>query len=326
METLQRATQIITLLMVASCCVACTPNHTEPSQAVVPSKHSRTPELVSLLGKPLYAQPVGGDQNQRAANLKAAKAALALDPHNPEKMVWVGRRLGYLWKINDAVEIYTLGLALHAGDATFLRHRGHRYISLRRFDEAVTDLEKAAQIIEGLPDIIEADGLPNSRGIPLTTLGFNVWYHLGLAHYLQGDFSAALIALDEAMNYAGPYDDNLVAVTDWKYMALRRLRRHQEAERLLERIQPSMEMIENHAYHRRLLMYKGLISPSQLLDTKGARELDIATQGYGLGNWFLCNGDQKQAIRIFKRVVSGPHWPAFGYIAAEVDLALLTAR
>jgi hypothetical protein len=48
--------------------------------------------------------------------------------------------------------------------------------------------------------------------------------------------------------------------------------------------------------------------------------LTVATQGYGVGNWYYVNGDRAKAKEIFEKVVSGPQWSAFGYIAAEADL------
>ena len=43
--------------------------------------------------------------------------------------------------------------------------------------------------------------------------------------------------------------------------------------------------------------------------------------GYGVGNWYLYNCRPEEAAAVFKRVVEGPCWPAFGFIAAEVELA-----
>lgn len=104
-------------------------------------------------------------------------------------------------------------------------------------------------------------------------------------------------------------------------MTLRRLGRSAEAAVLLENIKPDMEIIENTAYHRRLLMYKGLLQPEDLLKTDNASELDVATYGYGVGNWHLYNGNREKAVEVFERVIAGPYWPAFGFVAAEVELA-----
>jgi len=57
-----------------------------------------------------------------------------------------------------------------------------------------------------------------------------------------------------------------------------------------------------------------------LLDTAKADDTTIATQGYGVGNYYLVTGDTTKAKEVFQKVISGGGWNAFGYIAAEVDL------
>ena len=66
--------------------------------------------------------------------------------------------------------------------------------------------------------------------------------------------------------------------------------------------------------------YKGKIASDSLLDAKNATDLDIATQGYGVGNWYFYNSQPEKAEEIFEKVIKGKYWAAFGYIAAEVDL------
>ncbi len=310
--------RLVALAMLLSSCIS--PRQGQTYQTSVENALS-DPHVVSLLGRPLVASPPSADRAKLEAELAAARKDLAVDPDDADKIIWVGRRLGYLWRMNEAIELYTRGIELHADYALLYRHRGHRYISVRRFDKAIADLERAAELIQNKPDMVEPDGTPNQQGVPLATTGFNVWYHLGLARYLTRDFEGAFIAFREAKKLGRGYDDNLVATTDWMYMALCRLGRDREAAALLDPIRPDMDIIENHAYHRRLLVYKGHVAPEDLLDVEAASELDLATLGYGLGNWYLCNGDRQKADRIFKRVTSGPYWPAFGFIAAEVELA-----
>jgi hypothetical protein len=70
-------------------------------------------------------------------------------------------------------------------------------------------------------------------------------------------------------------------------------------------------------------MYKGEIPPDSLLQADSDaddRDLQLATQGYGVGNWYLINGDPDKAEALFREVLDGSYWPAFGYIAAEADL------
>jgi tetratricopeptide (TPR) repeat protein len=173
--------------------------------------------------------------------------------------------------------------------------------------------------MKGKPDEIEPDGLPNARNIPLSTLHFNVWYHLGLAHYLRADFEKALSAYEECMKFS-KNPDLLVATTNWYYMILRRLGRHDEAARLLEPIQADMDIIENGSYHRLLLFYKGEIDEQTIL-SPSTDALDNATVGYGVGNWHHYNGRIEEAKQIYERIVRGNQWAAFGYIAAEAELS-----
>jgi len=294
---------------------------TGPSLSAEPAQDASPVELVSLLGRPLHASPPGADRAKLEANLEKARADLAADPRDPAKVVWVGRRLGYLWRMREAIDVFSRGIEAQPDFAPLYRHRGHRYITLRQFDRAIADLERAAKLIEGKPDEVEEDGAPNEKNIPLTSLGFNVWYHLALARYLQADFAGAVRDFTKTLEFCRGYDDNVVAVTDWLYMSLRRSAREKEAAALLASIREDMTIIENRAYHRRLLMYKGLHKPVALLSTDKASELDVATYGYGVANLFLYNGHSGRAKSELERVVSGPYWPAFGFIAAEVDLA-----
>ena len=191
---------------------------------------------------------------------------------------------------------------------------------MRNFDGAVTDFEKAVTLIKGKPDEIEPDGAPNAAGKPRSSLQFNIWYHLGLAYYLKGDFANASRAYDECMKVS-TNDDSITATSDWQWMTYMRSGNKAAAAKVLERITPKMDILENGSYHRRLLMYKGLEKPETLLDTTSADDLTIATQGYGVGNYYFVTGDTAKAKEIFDRVLAGKQWAAFGYIAAEVDRA-----
>lgn len=68
------------------------------------------------------------------------------DPTGVETTVWLARRLGYLDCYQDALRVLTVGLAHHPDSPELLRHRGHRYITVRRSDLAVKDLGRAAAL------------------------------------------------------------------------------------------------------------------------------------------------------------------------------------
>jgi hypothetical protein len=46
-----------------------------------------------------------------------------------------------------------------------------------------------------------------------------------------------------------------------------------------------------------------------------------------VGEWYLLNGDEAVARLVFTRVLSGhDQWAAFGYLAAEAELARMGGR
>ncbi|MGE0453372.1 MAG: prolyl oligopeptidase family serine peptidase [Vicinamibacteria bacterium] len=292
----------------------------KPAPAVA-AKPARQPEATSQGGVPLYA-PELAPETRRAleANLAQAMADFAKDPDSADAIIWVGRRLSYLSRYREAIEVYTRGIRLHPDDPRLYRHRGHRLITTRQLDAAIADLEKAASLTAGRADEIEPDGAPGRRKEPTSTLRFNAYYHLGLAHYLKGDFERAAGAYRLCMESSRASDENLVATSDWLYMTLRRLGRAEEAAKLLEPIRADLDVLDNTAYLNRLLLYKGLKQPEEVLDPATDDGVQIATQGYGVGNWYLVNGDAAKARGIFERVVAGSQWAAFGFIAAEAEL------
>ena len=237
--------------------------------------------------------------------------------------IWLGRRYAYLYDYKKAIDVFTEGIGRFPESYKLHRHRGHRHISIRAFSKAIIDFEKAYSLMPKDIQETEPDGAPNKLNIPLSNTQFNVLYHLGLANYLKGKFSHAAIIYKECMKYSGN-PDLQVATADWLYMSLRRQGETEEAQAFLETIDLSMEIIENDSYLKRLKMYKGELPAADLLKESGDDvALSLATQGYGLGNWYLYEGDTTKAIEIFERVVDGTSWSAFGYIAAEAELKRL---
>lgn len=281
------------------------------------------PETRSLLGQPLYAPDLPLDTRQRLeAQLDSARLAYEAHPDDADAILWYGRRLAYLGEYRAAVDLFGEGMKKHPRDARFYRHRGHRLITLRRFGDAVRDLERGARLVRGRPDQVEPDGQPGAAGEPLTTLQGNLYYHLGLAYYLRGEFPRAAAAFRTALGLARN-DESRVAATDWLYMSLRRAGRAAEAEQVLAPVQPGLHLRENEAYYRRLLLYKGLLPPDSLLEAGGRSGIDAVTLAYGVGNWHLYNGRRDEAQAIFLRITQGENWAPFGYIAAEADLRRL---
>jgi tetratricopeptide (TPR) repeat protein len=286
------------------------------------------PEAVSLLGKPLFPAPISAEARKTLEeNLKNAEIVYGRNPDDPDATIWMGRRVAYLGRYREAIEHFSDGVEKHPDDPRMYRHRGHRYITVRDFPKAIADLSKAAELIAGRADQIEPDGQPNARNTPTSTLNSNIYYHLGLAHYLSGDFARAAAAYKRCLEFS-KNPDMLTATTYWYYLALARLGRAADAKALLAPIAPDMDLIENASYHRLLRMYKGELAAEGLLAPASGAGLDAVTTRYGVAAWHMANGRTDQALALLREIVDGSpqQWPAFGYIAAEADLARQRAR
>jgi tetratricopeptide (TPR) repeat protein len=242
------------------------------------------------------------------------------DPDSADAIVWLGRRLSVAGRVREAIEVYTRGIAKFPADARLLRHRGHRYVTARQFDKAIADLTKATQLIAGRPDEPEPT-TADPKVMSTETLHYAIWYHLGLAHYLKGDFEDAAKAFTQCLAVAKKTnDDQIVGSSDWLFMSLRRLGRTGDAAKVLEGITPTMKVQADSTYYERLKMYKGQCAPEDLLRA-GGDPTTAATLAYGVANWYLYNGRTDEARALFERIVTGPNWMPFGFIAAEAELA-----
>ena len=280
-------------------------------------------EAISLLGDTLRGLPLAPAVRARyEQQLADAKRAYDHTPTNADSIVWFARRLGYVGKIREAIAIYTRGASLHPDDPWIYRHRGHRYITVREFDNAIRDLERAARLVEGKPDAVEPDGQPNAANQPIGTLHSNIDYHLALAYYLKGDYEKALPIYRRELASARN-DDRRVSIGHWLYMSLRRLGRDAEAAQVAAEFTPRMNVVENGTYHKLMLMYRGMVSPDSVLSVGPNGEMSVtdATAAYGLANWHWYNGRRAEAERAWRRIIAGGQWGAFGYIAAETELA-----
>ncbi len=273
-------------------------------------------QAVSVTGTPLYA----ADPSEGALeNHKTAKADYDADPMDVDNIIWYGRRTAYLGDYREAIRIFSEGIEKHPKDARMYRHRGHRYISIREFDRAIADLEKAASLIEGTENETEPDGLPNAQGIPISSLHGNIWYHLGLAYYLKHDWENAFRTYQNGFN-AGRNDDNRVSTTHWLYSIARRMGDEARANKALEAIATEMDIIENFSYHRLCLFYKGEIPLEEILADGGDNPANAAV-AYGVANWFFVEGESVRAREMMQDLTSRSSWSAFGQVAAEVDLS-----
>jgi len=299
---------IYPLLVVAILFVACsTDNKSESTISAY--------EAISLLGDTLRSNPPSAELVERA---RVYEENFKADP-SVDNWIWHGRFIAYQGKYNEAIAFYGKGIEKFPNDARLYRHRGHRYISIREFDKAIADFTKAAELRQGMENEIEPDGAPNAQNIPVSSLHGNIYYHLGLAHYLKGELEPALAAYKNAVA-ASRMDDNIVSGTHWIYMMLRLMGRDEEAKAALEPINKDMKIIENFAYHELCLFYKGEMTLEEVTKAGDGALSSNDAVNYGIGNWFLYNDDTEKAREVYVAILAKKGWASFGYIAAEADL------
>jgi tetratricopeptide (TPR) repeat protein len=248
-----------------------------------------------------YRSPEGVEYRSQPDTeaIKTARAALDADPKNIARIIDLGVAESGARQFREAIATFTRGLAIEPDNALLLRWRGHRYLSVREFDRALADL---------------------TRGAALDGSIYGNWYHLGVVQYLRGDFAAAAASFTKAQPLA-PDAGELAGSTDWLWMSLSRAGRSADAKVMLDR-RPDAKPVTN-AYARRLQLYRGEIGPEAVLTPADTDDVQAATLAYGLGNWYLVRGDTAQARRWFERSIQSGGWPAFGFIASEVELRRL---
>ena len=292
---------LILVLILVSC-----QSGQDPIKLVNPDK---TIETVTLLGDTLMSPEIR--EGKSLDQFKSAQNNYYRDQENPEMLIWYGRRVAYLGYFKEAIKIYTLGIEKFPYDARFYRHRGHRYISTRQYDNAINDFKRALELVDGKEDQIEPDGLPNSKNIPLSTLHGNIWYHLGLTYYLKNDMNNAAKSFSDR-SVTHKFDDNIVSSAHWLYMIYRRQNKIEQSNAIVKNISKDMDIIENMSYHQTSLFHKGLIKESEI-------NIDEVAL-YSIANWYIYEkNDTLKAKDYYKELLETGNPFSFAYIAAESD-------
>jgi hypothetical protein len=263
----------------------------------------KQPETYSLYGEPLYKSPImlwlPEDPVAYEAKIKElnkdymeAKEDYAANPDAPQKLLWFARKTEILGNFMESTGLYSVGIEKWPDNPQFYRFRGHRFALLRRLDLAIADFLKAAELIEGKEDIPEvyASG-PNPDKLGITSFNWNVYYHQGFT------YMAALVL---------------------------RLDKKAEADKLLEKIEPDMKLVEVGAYYDTLLMYKGYTTPDELLDkyrAKGGASFMVPAQA--IANMYLAEGGEEKAVELYKELRENGNWTGGVHLIAEAELKAL---
>jgi len=295
-----------------------------------------TPETFSLFGEPLYKKPImlwlPSDEEvyrekllELQENLSKAQQEYKAEPDNPEKLLWVGRRTGILGNFMEATALYSKGIERWPEDPRFPRFRGHRFALLRRLDLAIADLKHASELIQGKPDEPElyASGGPSREKMGVASFHWNIWYHLGFACFAAGRLGEAADAYSRCMEASDTVEAR-IATSHWYYMVLVRLGKKEAAAELLVDVKQGMDLVEVGDYYETLLMYKGHMSPEQLLNkARGEGQVNFITRAHAIGNLYLVNDEEEKAAEVFREIQGTGIWTAGVYLMAECEIMRL---
>lgn len=245
-----------------------------------------------------------------------AKAAWEADPEDVQKYMMYVARIDAMQQYRESIDLYTKGIEKWPEEPMLYCHRGHRYLNIREFDLGMEDLVKANEMMPDQSDIL---------------------YHLALAHYMKGEYEEALAAFirgyevtsDEgdipptsALKTVAPAEIIRMGNVDWIYITLSKLGRFDEARQWLDKVDDNMEAGGNMIFYlTRVLFYKGVITEEEAVRRFKEMGRGFHSMGYGLGQWHLARGNKEKAKEYFTGVVEGSTmWPAWAFIAAEVEL------
>ena len=245
----------------------------------------------------------------------AARAALNGNYRDVPKVIALGVAQSGARQFREAIATFTRGLAALPvsgrnvkDEAMLLRWRGHRYLSVREFAKADADL---------------------TRGLALDGANYGILFHLGVLRFHGGRFAEAAALFARAQPIA-PDGGERAGSTDWLYMSLSRAGRVAEAKAMLDKRidqQPDPKPAPpGYAYVSRLRLYRGEITPAQLIPDGEVDDVNISTLSYGLGNWYMVQGDTANARRAWERAVQSGGWPGFGFNVAEAELRRLSVK
>lgn len=239
-------------------------------------------------------------ENDKA--LAGFERAISLDPNNPDFHVGRARALARLSRHAEAVGECTAAMLIKPDHVLALRDRGHYFINLHRVAEAIPDLVRAEQLDKKDRDI---------------------YYHLGLAYYIQGDFRRAVPGWQGCLANAAK-DDDVISCTAWLYPSLLRAGRTSDAKKALARITPELKPKDNTVYFDRLMLFKGAKTEEEFAKSMSTDPVSKPTIAYSIGLWHLLNKRPGRAREYFEKAATAEARQAFGAVAAEAELKRLS--
>ena len=234
------------------------------------------------------------------------RGKLAESPLDCELYLELGIALHREGQVIEAREAFSQGLAINPFHVLLRQQRGRKHMAAN-FWQAVSDFRLVTRLA---PSYWEA------------------WYYMGVTYVLNGHTQEALDAFKRCLREAKPTGISLIPIVDWLYMLNMKLGDKAAAEQALKNTgdEPADPADEEYGYARRVMLYKGLLTPEtffdlEVLKARGDTDIDFVTQAYGLANWFSLQDKGEEAKSLLLEIVRHDQYPtAFAWLLAKKDL------
>ena len=237
-------------------------------------------------------------------DLEESKASLAQDPENPDLWYQYAMAVGLVDGPEASIDAFSQGLVYNPFNAPLYFGRGRKNIGLRKFWRAISDATMAIRLE---PDI------------------WTFWYYRAVPRNLAGDAKGALE--DFMQCYRMTPDNEHYPLVDWMFLCALDMGDKEKAKEVLDLIDTSMEPHHcmDYSYRRRVKLYKGEITPEELIDDEDIMKNDYSVQPgrlqlahetltFGLFAYYTYIGETEKANETLKKIVAFPPSAAFGYL------------
>jgi len=290
--------------------------------------------IISLLGKELFYSLLDDEasiklREKTTAMIEGSLSDMEKYPREPVHCVRAGFYTWVLLKdIHGALTIFDKGTENCPDSYELFLYKTLVKTTMRDLDGAIVDAERAVSLIKDKSD----HGLdmrvlmhPDPHVYYPSSNHYMIWYHLGMAYYLNGDLEKAKHAYIEAGNFT--YDHgSLVSRSCWFYPVLRELGEYDQASALMAGIGDDIKTLADPAYKGQSLLFKGTLSVADVqanVDSDG--KLHIFHE-YAIAYWHYTQGNLDKAKVLFQHVCARPEIGAYVQIAAEAKLKELLSR
>lgn len=263
----------------------------------------------SLIGTPLRDPPWSPATRERLEkDLLIARAVMQVAPEREDSYIWLGRRLAYLERFPEAIEVFTQGLSKFPDSYKLLRFRGRKLARSRQFERALADYARGIELVENLQDSYEPDGIPNAQNRTLGSYRGNLHYYWGQTSWAVGNYADVLSGMQRsAAEPLAQNPDHLISTKYWRYLALRKLGRHQEAAELVRDVPADLKLLENNTYYDGVRFMQGALSKEELMSRADAVSLFAVAMDHHF------RGEREAAEKLWESIiVDTPQgfWPA----------------